>query len=129
MTTSTPSWWAGPTVRRSPCTGQSGTRRAGTDLALHVRDADGPATHGGPRGRVPRRPRFPSMVGRHGRGAMVSTMRIGVVLPIADSAGPGRAPTWSEMAAFATQAEAIGLDSLWICDHLLFRAEDGSDEG
>jgi alkanesulfonate monooxygenase SsuD/methylene tetrahydromethanopterin reductase-like flavin-dependent oxidoreductase (luciferase family) len=29
------------------------------------------------------------------------------------------------MRAFAIHAEEIGLDSLWICDHLLSRAEDG----
>lgn len=28
------------------------------------------------------------------------------------------------MHAFATHAEAIGLDSLWVCDHLLFRFPD-----
>ena len=46
-------------------------------------------------------------------------MRIGVTLPLGASDGPGRLPTWREMHAFAAHAEAIGLDSLWICDHLL----------
>jgi probable F420-dependent oxidoreductase len=46
-------------------------------------------------------------------------MRIGVTLPFAASDGPGRLPTWSEMHAFATHAEAVGLDSLWVCDHFL----------
>jgi len=41
------------------------------------------------------------------------------MLPFAASDGPGRVPTWREMHAFATHAEAIGLDSLWLCDHLL----------
>src|SRR5712692_9272499 len=46
-------------------------------------------------------------------------MRIGVMLPFGASDGPGRLPTWREMHAFATHAEAIGLDSLWVCDHFL----------
>lgn len=46
-------------------------------------------------------------------------MRIGVTLPFGASDGPGRLPTWREMHAFATHAEAIGLDSLWVCDHFL----------
>jgi alkanesulfonate monooxygenase SsuD/methylene tetrahydromethanopterin reductase-like flavin-dependent oxidoreductase (luciferase family) len=46
-------------------------------------------------------------------------MRIGVMLPFGRSDGPGRLPTWREMHAFATHAEAIGLDSLWACDHFL----------
>jgi alkanesulfonate monooxygenase SsuD/methylene tetrahydromethanopterin reductase-like flavin-dependent oxidoreductase (luciferase family) len=46
-------------------------------------------------------------------------MRIGVTLPFGASDGPGRLPTWPEMHAFAAHAEAIGLDSPWVCDHLL----------
>ena len=46
-------------------------------------------------------------------------MRIGVTLPFGASDGPGRLPTWPEIRAFATHAEAIGLDSLWVCDHFL----------
>jgi probable F420-dependent oxidoreductase len=56
-------------------------------------------------------------------------MRIGVMLPMSGSDGPGRPPTWPEMRTFATHAEEIGLDSLWICDHLLFRSADAPDEG
>jgi alkanesulfonate monooxygenase SsuD/methylene tetrahydromethanopterin reductase-like flavin-dependent oxidoreductase (luciferase family) len=46
-------------------------------------------------------------------------MRIGVTLPFSASDGPGRLPAWREMHAFAAHAEAIGLDSLWVCDHFL----------
>ena len=35
------------------------------------------------------------------------------------SDGPGRMPTWSEVRAVAQHAEAAGLDSAWVCDHLL----------
>ena len=33
------------------------------------------------------------------------------------------------MRAFAVHAEAVGLNSLWVYDHLLFRSSDGPDEG
>ncbi len=47
-------------------------------------------------------------------------MRLGVIVP---SMSDGSAPTpgWPAMRSFATHAEAVGLDSLWVCDHLLFR--------
>src|SRR6266702_1205805 len=51
-------------------------------------------------------------------------MRIGVTLPVGASDGPGRLPTWQEIHAFAAHAEAIGLDSLWVCDHLLSGSAD-----
>ena len=46
-------------------------------------------------------------------------MRIGVTLPFGASDGPGRLATWREIHAIASHAEAIGLDSLWVCDHFL----------
>lgn len=56
-------------------------------------------------------------------------MRIGVILPMSGSDGPGRAPSWPDMRTFAVHAEAIGLHSLWVYDHLLFRSPDEPDEG
>jgi probable F420-dependent oxidoreductase len=35
------------------------------------------------------------------------------------SDGQGQMPSWAEVRAFAAHAEEIGLDSVWICDHLL----------
>src|SRR6266851_2551573 len=55
-------------------------------------------------------------------------MRIGVMLPFGASDGPGRLPSWREMHAFATRAEAIGLDSVWVCDHLLSGPAGGRAE-
>ncbi len=46
-------------------------------------------------------------------------MKVGVVVPMSQSDGPGRMPRWEEVRAFATHAEAIGIDSLWVCDHLI----------
>jgi alkanesulfonate monooxygenase SsuD/methylene tetrahydromethanopterin reductase-like flavin-dependent oxidoreductase (luciferase family) len=56
-------------------------------------------------------------------------MRIGVLLPMSFSDGPGQMPTWAQVRAFAQHAEAIGLDSVWVCDHLLSRGSDGTAEG
>jgi alkanesulfonate monooxygenase SsuD/methylene tetrahydromethanopterin reductase-like flavin-dependent oxidoreductase (luciferase family) len=56
-------------------------------------------------------------------------MRIGVVVPMAVSDGPGRMPTWPQVRAFGQHAEAVGLHSLWVCDHLLSGPSDGSADG
>ena len=45
-------------------------------------------------------------------------MKVGTVLPTAESDGPGRIPTWTEVRDFAQHAEGVGLDSLWVADHL-----------
>jgi len=43
---------------------------------------------------------------------------------------PGRpSPRWRDMAAFATDAEAIGVDALWLVDHFLWESDPwGRDE-
>ena len=57
-------------------------------------------------------------------------MRIGVTLPLAGGDAPdGHAPTFEETLTFARQAEAAGLDSIWVFDHLLFRYAGQPDEG
>jgi alkanesulfonate monooxygenase SsuD/methylene tetrahydromethanopterin reductase-like flavin-dependent oxidoreductase (luciferase family) len=56
-------------------------------------------------------------------------MRIGITLPLQDDDTPdGHTPTFAETLAFARQAEATGLDSIWVYDHLLFRFP-GKPEG
>jgi hypothetical protein len=37
-------------------------------------------------------------------------MRIGVVVPMAVSDGPGQMPTWPQVRTFGQHAEAVGLD-------------------
>jgi probable F420-dependent oxidoreductase len=54
-------------------------------------------------------------------------MKIGVVLP--QSAEDGGGGSWVEIAAIARQAEAGGIDSLWVCDHFFFREDDGHEVG
>lgn len=52
------------------------------------------------------------------------------MLPISDGDGPdGRAPTWPEILEIATAIEDSGLDSGWLADHVLYRAEDGTEHG
>ena len=38
---------------------------------------------------------------------------------MAVSDGPGQVPTWPQVRTFGQHAEAAGLHSLWVCDHLL----------
>jgi alkanesulfonate monooxygenase SsuD/methylene tetrahydromethanopterin reductase-like flavin-dependent oxidoreductase (luciferase family) len=55
-------------------------------------------------------------------------MHIGIVLPIAQEDGMAAAPSYPEIRAVAREAEALGLDSVWVYDHLLFRF-DGETTG
>lgn len=48
-------------------------------------------------------------------------MKIGVVLPMAEDPKTGDAPSYREIRALARQAEALGVDSVWLYDHLLYR--------
>ena len=55
-------------------------------------------------------------------------MRLGIVLPIAESDGEHGTPPYNVIREIAVRAEAAGLDSVWVFDHLLFRS-DGKTEG
>ena len=48
-------------------------------------------------------------------------LRVGLQLPEVEYT-----PSWSQVRDIATLAEDIGLDSLWIGDHYLYRDERGS---
>jgi FMNH2-dependent dimethyl sulfone monooxygenase len=41
---------------------------------------------------------------------------------------PGKAPSFAATAAFGTVAEQVGLDSIWVFDHLIFRAPEDPNE-
>jgi len=56
-------------------------------------------------------------------------MKIGVILPAAEADGPNETPGWPAIRSFARSAEALGLDSVWMFDHLFDQTEDGSIEG
>jgi len=55
-------------------------------------------------------------------------MQIGLVLPMSDADGPGGS-TWPQIRKLALLAEAGGIDSLWVYDHLIFRGLDDEDGG
>jgi probable F420-dependent oxidoreductase len=48
-------------------------------------------------------------------------VKIGAVMPIGEGELAGRTATYPELRAIAQAAEAAGLDSIWVYDHLLFR--------
>jgi probable F420-dependent oxidoreductase len=55
-------------------------------------------------------------------------MKIGLVLPMNEADGPGAA-SWPRIRTLAQQAEAGGIDSLWLYDHLIFRFPDQPEDG
>lgn len=58
----------------------------------------------------------------------MGTMKIGALLPLTELDGPDGA-RWPTIRDTAVAAEQGGLDSVWVYDHLLFRAPDEDDGG
>jgi alkanesulfonate monooxygenase SsuD/methylene tetrahydromethanopterin reductase-like flavin-dependent oxidoreductase (luciferase family) len=57
-------------------------------------------------------------------------MRIGVTVPMAlGEVEDGRMTTFADTADFSRRAERLGIDSIWVFDHLLWRFEGEVDEG
>src|SRR2546429_5643206 len=54
-------------------------------------------------------------------------MKIGIVLDTGEGALEGRTPTFRDLQTMAQVAEQVGLDSLWLSDHLIYRFP-GQDE-
>jgi probable F420-dependent oxidoreductase len=48
-------------------------------------------------------------------------MKFGIVLDTVEGALQGKTPTFRELQEMAQTAERAGLDSIWLCDHLLYR--------
>ena len=55
-------------------------------------------------------------------------MKIGLVLPMSDADGPG-AGAWTRLKQLAQLAEAGGIDSLWLYDHVIFRFPEEDEAG
>jgi probable F420-dependent oxidoreductase len=53
-------------------------------------------------------------------------VKIGVDLPAADQTGGTTLPPWNALRAYALEAEAAGLDSVWMFDHFFNRRDDGT---
>jgi len=51
-----------------------------------------------------------------------AAMKIGVLIPVWTDSLHGRTPALHESLAFARHAEAVGLDSVWLTDHLYWEA-------
>jgi probable F420-dependent oxidoreductase len=56
-------------------------------------------------------------------------MKVGVALPITENAESGETPGYAQVRALARRADAAGLDSIWLFDHLLFRRGDNPTAG
>ncbi len=56
-------------------------------------------------------------------------MKIGVVINNSSSSEDSAVPAYHELRAIAQAAEAGGLDSIWLFDHLLFRFDDAPTVG
>jgi probable F420-dependent oxidoreductase len=56
-------------------------------------------------------------------------VKIGVILPAAESDGDGTTPRWPAIRSFARAAEARGLDSVWMFDHFFNAPDTGPVEG
>ena len=48
-------------------------------------------------------------------------MKIGLIIPLAEDDSTNTTPGYSFLRDYARQAESIGLDSIWVFDHLLYR--------
>jgi alkanesulfonate monooxygenase SsuD/methylene tetrahydromethanopterin reductase-like flavin-dependent oxidoreductase (luciferase family) len=57
------------------------------------------------------------------------TLELGLVLPMEESWTDGATPRWVEVRELAIRAEAIGFDTVWIPDELLWRPADGGVRG
>ena len=57
------------------------------------------------------------------------TLSIGLVLPTGDVFVDGPSPRWVEIRDLALRAEAIGFDTVWVADELLWRPAEGPPQG
>jgi probable F420-dependent oxidoreductase len=55
--------------------------------------------------------------------------KIGLFVPHSEEAWGPPAPRWAEIAAMARRAEAVGFDSFWLPDHLLYRCAGVNQQG
>jgi alkanesulfonate monooxygenase SsuD/methylene tetrahydromethanopterin reductase-like flavin-dependent oxidoreductase (luciferase family) len=59
----------------------------------------------------------------------VRSIELGIVLPMEEAWTDGSTPRWPEIRNLALRAEAMGFDTVWIPDELLWRRADGSTHG
>jgi alkanesulfonate monooxygenase SsuD/methylene tetrahydromethanopterin reductase-like flavin-dependent oxidoreductase (luciferase family) len=56
-------------------------------------------------------------------------MKIGIIIPLGEREETGTCPPFEESKQIALAAEACGLDSIWVYDHLLYRFPDREPMG
>jgi len=56
-------------------------------------------------------------------------LKVGLLLPETEGQFDGGNARWSDLLAMARAAEAIGVDSIWVTDHLLHQDDDGNRWG
>ena len=56
-------------------------------------------------------------------------LKVGILLPEGEGRMNGATAKWGDLAALAQLAEDVGIDSLWIPDHLLYRLEGQTSRG
>lgn len=56
-------------------------------------------------------------------------MKIGVIPSLGEGSLNGRAPRFSDIKEMAMTAEAVGLDSFWLADHLIYRFPERDESG
>ncbi len=54
-------------------------------------------------------------------------LKVGIFLPFAEYMMDRQTPRWSDLFAMTQRAEALGFDSIWLGDHLLFRFPEPQD--
>src|SRR5688500_11437547 len=68
-----------------------------------------------------------------GRWAVHATggrpIKVGIFFPHVEREMAGRTPGWGDMLAVAGIAEAMGFESFWLPDHLLFRPDREEPQG
>ena len=56
-------------------------------------------------------------------------IEIGLVLPMGDTFVDGSTARWVDIRDLSVRAEALGFDSVWTADELLWRAAEGKPQG
>jgi probable F420-dependent oxidoreductase len=56
-------------------------------------------------------------------------LKVGIYLLPWTAGMAGETPRWTDVLAMARSVEAVGFDSLWVCDHLLHAFDDDATQG
>src|SRR5262249_25570469 len=54
------------------------------------------------------------------------SLKVGIMLPLLEGMMAGATPRWPDVLAMSVAADKVGLDSIWVIDHLAFPPVEGS---